>query len=145
MPAPDPDLAVIRQMGDPAPAIPVLRELRRALALDVFERRLAAAWADGYRLLAAQREAAICAVLGYRITRDICWGRSFFVDDLVVSASERGAGLGGLLLNHSLTLARDMNCDHLRLCSGLTRLDAHRFYEAHGLSAPSKQFVIALG
>lgn len=134
----------IEALKDPAPAIPVLRELRGAIDEQVFLKRLTRACAAGYHLIAARHGDTIVGVLGQRIVDDICWGRTLYVDDLVVTEQGRGKGVGGLLIDHCIQTARTLDCDHVRLCSGLSRVDAHRFYEAHGMTGFSKQFVLAL-
>ncbi|MGB7316651.1 MAG: GNAT family N-acetyltransferase [Planktotalea sp.] len=131
-------------LTDPAPALPVLRELRDSLDDAAFNTRLKAAIDAGYQLIAAFDGDAVVGALGYRLVHDICWGQTLYVDDLVITESRRGSGIGGALMDAVLKAAQDLGCDHLRLCSGLARADAHRFYEAHGMAAFSKQFVLAL-
>ncbi|WP_298432348.1 GNAT family N-acetyltransferase [uncultured Jannaschia sp.] len=134
----------VRPARDLDRAAAVLRTLRHSLPQEVFDRRLAAARDDGYVVLEAHDGDLILGVLGYRIVVDVCWGRTLFVDDLVVAQIARGQGIGGALLGEAKARAQALRCDHLRLCSGLDRRDAHRFYEAHGLSRSSFQFVLAL-
>lgn len=123
-------------------ATPLLYDLRAALASDVFSRRLAAAWTEGYRVIGAERNGEIIGVLGHRLAYDICWGKTFQVDDLNVAPQLRGSGIGSTLLNAAVKAAHTARCDHVRLCSGLSRHDAHRFYEAHGMQGFSKQFIL---
>lgn len=134
----------IVMLQDPTPALPVLRELRGAIDEQTFLTRLQAAREAGYCMMAAYEAENIVGVLGYRIVHDICWGQTFYIDDLVVAAQGRGHGVGGALLERGRNTARQMGCDHIRLCSGLSRADAHRFYEAHGMTGLSKQFVFTL-
>ncbi|PYG31155.1 GNAT family N-acetyltransferase [Pelagimonas varians] len=134
----------IETLEDPTPALPVLRELRGTIGEKTFQTRLQAAQKAGYQMMAAFQAEDVVGVLGYRIVHDICWGQTFFIDDLVVTALGRGHGVGGALLGHATQTAHQLECDHIRLCSGLTRVDAHRFYEAHGMTGFSKQFVLAL-
>ncbi len=125
-----------------ADAAPMLRLLRDRLDEATFARRLARAEDQGYRVLAAYDGERMVGALGYRLTDDLFWGRSFYVDDLVVDPARRSAGIGAALLDHARELAA--SCDHLRLCSGLNRTDAHRFYEANGMTRFSVQFITAL-
>lgn len=138
-------MIVITQIADPDRAVPLLSELRATLDAATFQRRLLAALAGGYRLLGAEQGDELVGVLGYRIVEDICWGKTLYVDDLNISPDQRGKGVGGKLLGAAKAAATNAACDHIRLCSGLTRLDAHRFYEAHGMNGFSKQFVLKLG
>ncbi|WP_424933483.1 GNAT family N-acetyltransferase [Amaricoccus macauensis] len=123
-----------------AEAAPLLRILRSTLDEAKFTERLARAEAQGYRVLAAWDGEAMIGALGYRISDDLCWGRTFYIDDLVVSPKLRGGGIGRDLLAEAQRLAAD-GCDHIRLCSGLSRHDAHRFYKANGFEGFSLQFV----
>jgi GNAT superfamily N-acetyltransferase len=125
-------------------ALPLLKELRSSLNDDIFLARLDTAIKGGYRVMGLLKNETVVGVLGYRIVHDICWGKTFYVDDLNVSPDIRGSGIGGQLIEAAKHKAREESCDHLRLCSGLTRTDAHRFYEAHDLNGFSKQFVLAL-
>ncbi|PJI86217.1 acetyltransferase (GNAT) family protein [Yoonia maricola] len=133
-----------RPPTDPNAAIPLLKRLRIDLPDEVLADRFAAAQADGYRLLAAHHGTTIVGVLGYVVNETLHWGRTLFVDDLIVDADQRGRGIGAALI----TAARDhgiaQGCDHLRLCSGLNRHDAHRFYEMRGMRRSSYQFILPL-
>lgn len=131
----------IDPIQDPRQAITLLRTLRDSIDDPVFEARLKAALAAGYTLLGARDDGALVGVLGYRITHDICWGKTLYVDDLICDPTCRGQGIGGALITAAKDTARHEDCDHIRLCSGLTRTDAHRFYETHALQKFSYQFV----
>jgi len=135
---------VIREVDDPGEAAAMLRVLRDAVPEDVFARRLEAARRDGYRVLLAQVSGGAVGALGFRLTSDLFRGRRFYIDDLVVQPERRGQGIETQLLTRAQAMAADLGCDHVRLCSGLNRADAHRFYEAHGLTRSSLQFVSAV-
>jgi len=134
----------IKHLSDPTPALPVLRELRAGIDEALFHERLKLARAQGYRLVAAYDGDIVVGVMGYRFTHDLFWGKTLFVDDLVASETRRGQGIGGLLISTAKEVAQAQDCDHIRLCSGLTRHDAHRFYEVHGMKGFSKQFALAI-
>lgn len=135
----------IRDVDDFELAIPLLANLRGSLAKDVFMARLSSAIKHGYRVLGASKDNDdLVGVLGYRITQDICWGRTLYIDDLNVAPDARGSGIGKALLDAAKARTAKHGCDHIRLCSGLTRTDAHRFYEANDLQGFSKQFVLSL-
>jgi len=131
-------------LSDAGRAEDLLRTLRATLDDATYTSRLKNAVANGYCILGLEDDGAMVGALGYRITFDLCWGKSLCVDDLVVAPDLRGGGHGGALLAAAKAIAQDAQCDHMRLCSGLTRLDAHRFYETNGFGGFSKQFVLAL-
>ena len=133
-------MTTVHALDDPRQAADLLRILRDKLDDDEFDRRLAHAVAQGYRALAAYDDKHMVGVLGYRLTDDLCWGRTFYIDDLVVQPDHRGGGIGAKLLATAREMAAK-DCDAIRLCSGLTRENAHRFYQANGLDRFSLQFV----
>lgn len=132
----------IRQLEKAADAAPMLRLLRDKLDDYTFVSRLRAAEAQGYRVLAAFLGEEMIGALGYRITHDLCWGSTFYIDDLVVDPAHRSDGVGAALLAAARELASGTS-DQMRLCSGLGRAEAHRFYEKNGMTKFSYQFVAA--
>ena len=130
----------VRALEAATEAAPLLRQLRSTLDDATFATRLSRAVAQGYRVLGAfDATDALLGALGYRVNEDLHWGRTFYLDDLVVDAEARGQGIGAALLAQARVLATQ-ECDHIRLCSGLNRTDAHRFYERAGLRPTSLQF-----
>jgi PhnO protein len=68
-----------------------------------------------------------------------CW-----LQDLVVTEPARGQGVGSRLLAAAAAWARERECTHLDLASGLKRVDAHRFYEREGMLKGSYDFRLFL-
>ena len=124
---------------------PVMAELREHLKRDEFVatvRRLAEI-ADYKLVYLADR--GIKAVAGFRISEWLAAGKYLEIDDLVATGGERSKGYGGELFDWLVNYAAYNNCDHVRLVSRVTRLDAHRFYlkkqmilEAYYFSLPLK-------
>ncbi|MEO0402363.1 MAG: GNAT family N-acetyltransferase [Pseudomonadota bacterium] len=123
---------------------PLLRVLRSAMAPDLFQKRLERTCARGYKGLIAHQGHRAVGFLGYRITRDVHWGKTFYIDDLVVQPAARSGGIGASLLAAAKAEGIAQNCDHIRLCSGLSRTQAHRFYENNGFAQVSLQFACPL-
>ncbi len=67
-------------------------------------------------------------------------GRCAELESVYVRADRRGRGLGGLLLEGAEALARERGCYRVQLTSRHVRVDAHRFYRAHGYLATSEGF-----
>ncbi len=145
------ELRVLESTGPQgiAACFPVIRELREALDQATYEARLAEAMAQGYRLARAEhasdRVVEVVGVIGYRPWNDLVFGRSLFVDDLVVVEGCRGGGIGGALLRHVEAVARRQGCAVLRLSSGLWRENAHRFYQNLDFTKRGFAFVKPLG
>ena len=133
-------MTIVRTLDEPRQASALLRVLRDKLDDATFDHRLARAVAQGYRVLAAYDDDRMVGALGYRLTDDLCWGRTFYIDDLVVHPGYRSGGIGAQLLAAAREVA-SKDCDAIRLCSDLTRENAHRFYEANELDRFSLQFV----
>ena len=56
------------------------------------------------------------------------------LESVHVAPEARGRGIGGLLVEEAVRQAGALGCYRVQLTSNLARPDAHRFYEAHGLS-----------
>jgi len=114
-------------------AFPVLRELRTDLDGKRFRTILQAATrAEGYRLYGAFREGSLVAVMGVRELHDFVHGHHLYVDDLVVTERARGGGTGARLLRFAESLARELGCEGLRLCTGTGNERGRKFYEREG-------------
>lgn len=64
-----------------------------------------------------------------------------WINDLVVTESLRGKGIGGALLARAEELARQRGCFRMSLETGWWREDAHAFYEHQGWTDNGKWFV----
>jgi len=114
------------------------RELDREALEDVFRHNLT---------LASQHY--LCAVSGGTLVgfcslsvRKSLWGQGFlgYVDELVVDEKHRGEGIGGMLLERALGLAKEDGCGRVELDSAFHREEAHRFYASHGFEAVCRLF-----
>ena len=126
---------------DPAEAAAVLQVLRRSLTVDTIAARIKAA---NLSTAIASRGASAVGAVSFSEIRDVHWDRTMYVHDLITVPNERGAGVGAMLLAHVADRARKAGCGCLRLCSGLDRSDAHRFYTDNGFFKSSVQFVMHL-
>jgi GNAT superfamily N-acetyltransferase len=129
--------------------LPVLAQLRpdlvRQAPAEASARIRRLAQSHGYLLAAGYEAGAVRAVAGFRMCENLAWGRFLYVDDLVTDAPFRGRGHGSALLTWLIERAREAGCDELHLDSGAERMDAHRFYEGHGLAFASHHFRLRFG
>lgn len=125
-------------------AYPVIRQLRESLDLDAFLTRVKQAEKGGYRLFCGRLGGRIVGALGLRIQDDLCWGHNLYVDDLVVDESLRRKRFGESLMRFAEELGRADNCEYVRLASGMSRIDTHRFYERLGYRRTSFAFALKL-
>ena len=63
-----------------------------------------------------------------------------FLENLIVTERHRRKGLGRLLLEHAVALARDSGCHMVELCSDVRRREAHRLYASLGFEARAHCF-----
>jgi GNAT superfamily N-acetyltransferase len=96
--------------------------------------------ADADVLLAVADGAVLGFASVYADIRSIRFGPRCWVEDLVVTAPARSAGVGGRLLDAASAWGRARGCTHLELDSAPARRDAHRFYLAQGLAQTALGF-----
>ena len=119
---------------------PVLRELRTFLTEDQIIDRVQQQMTDGYRLAYIEAADIVASVAGYRILRNLTYGKLLYVDDLVTRADHKRAGYAGQLLEWLCEHARDEGCSFFILDSGVQRFEAHRFYLAHKMDITAHHF-----
>jgi len=119
----------------------VMRELRRHLEAAAFTAAVTRMQKQGYQL-AGLFDPDLRAVAGYRFMEMLAMGPVLYVDDLVTAAAHRSKGYGRHLLDWLVAEAKRQACTYLELDSGVKRLDAHRFYERHGMQKAAFHFSI---
>lgn len=95
----------------------------------------------GYKL-AFLLEGEIKAVAGFRISEWLHTGNYLEIEDLITKEGERSKGYGGELFDWVLEYAKDSQCKQLRLLSGVSREQAHKFYLSKGMKYEAKYFSI---
>ncbi len=99
---------------------------------------------DSDILLAEDAGTVVGLASVYKDYRSIRDGWRTWLQDLVVTSDQRSTGVGAALLTAAAGWARDHGCTHLDLASGLSRKDAHRFYERAGTIKASYDFRLQL-
>ncbi|HTF98420.1 MAG TPA: GNAT family N-acetyltransferase, partial [Cellvibrio sp.] len=119
-------------------------ELRPHLTLDDFMELVARMQkTHGYQMVYLD-DNGIKALAGIRISEWLYAGKYLEIDDLVVTADSRAQGYGGMLFDWVRDYAKEMQCNHLRLVSGVQREAAHRFYLNKGMKFEAKYFSLDL-
>ena len=63
-----------------------------------------------------------------------------FLENLIVTEKHRKRGLGRMLLEHAVGLARESGCHMVEICSDVRRKEAHRLYSSMGFEAQAHCF-----
>ena len=118
----------------------VLKELRPHLNHDQFLKLFSESEKEGFQIVALIEDRHVRAVMGYRILHDFTHGKHLYIDDLVTREIDRSKGFGKFLLDYAERTAKENQCTLLRLCSGIDREDAHRFYKRENWTPKSIAF-----
>jgi GNAT superfamily N-acetyltransferase len=63
-----------------------------------------------------------------------------FLENLIVTEKHRKRGLGRMLLEHAVGLARESGCHMVELCSDVRRKEAHKLYSSMGFESQAHCF-----
>ncbi len=131
-----------RALGEDAPAIEALYgELVADPQIRVLPEQVAALSESRTSfLLVAESAGTVCGTVLLTICPDAMYRTQPFgvVENIVVAQSQRGRGIGRLLLARVERLAQDHHCTKLMLMSGSNRVDAHAFFRSCGFSSDTK-------
>lgn len=109
-------------------ALPVLRELRPHLTVELLQQVLREGAQQGLTFTAIFQGEECVAVAGWRVVSNTSAIRKLYVDDLSTARASRSQGYGKALIDHLIERARKLDCVMIDLDSGVQRYDAHRFY-----------------
>jgi len=147
----DPAMSDIREVpqGETHRVAPALLELRtNAGPLERLIERVDAQRAAGYRVVGAfeEGEEDAQAVIGFKVTENLVWGRYLYIEDVVTRHSGRGKGHAPALMSWVLDAGRAEGCASVHLNSGTApdRRGAHRFYFNSGLGIVAHHFAMDL-
>ncbi|MEH1923115.1 GNAT family N-acetyltransferase [Nostoc sp.] len=99
---------------------------------------------EGYKLAFLEVEKQAVAIAGFRIYSCLSSGKILYIDDLVVDELKRSHSYGKQLFQWIIEYARNHDCKHLSLDSGVQRFAAHRFYLMQRMSITSHHFSMEL-
>ena len=98
----------------------------------------------GYKLAYLEDGGEIVSVAGIRVGEWLYKGKYLEIEDLITKEGRRSEGFGGGLFDDIVCYARELNCDQVRLVSGVKRELAHKFYLEKGMEFEAKYFSINL-
>ncbi len=122
---------------------PVISQLRPHLEQDNFVEQIRYQMKEGYQLAFLEVEKQAVAVAGFRISNCLASGKFLYIDDLVVEF-KRSHSYGQQLFQWLIEYARNHECKHLSLDSGVQRFAAHRFYLMQRMNITSHHFSMEL-
>ena len=98
------------------------------------------------RLLVAERAGEVVGTLQLTLIPGLSrrGATRTVIEAVRVRSSERGSGLGTLLIEHAIEESRSLGADLAQLTSDATRVDAHRFYERLGFTGSHVGFKLNL-
>ncbi|MHC5733599.1 GNAT family N-acetyltransferase [Nostoc sp.] len=123
---------------------PVIFQLRPHLEEAKFVEQVRYQMKEGYQLAFLEVEQQAVAVAGFRISNCLASGKFLYIDDLVVDELKRSHSYGQQLFQWIIEYARNLDCKHLSLDSGVQRFAAHRFYLMQRMSITSHHFSMEL-
>lgn len=137
-----PRFRYLTEAADLQGAFELMRQLRPHLVNDAsFIAQMTRQFQQDYRLLGAWLGTDLVGLAGYRTLENLLYGRFVYVDDLVVTHSQRQHGVGAQLLAEVRREATKGGSTHLVLDTGLHMPLAQRFYFREGLLAKGMHFV----
>jgi GNAT superfamily N-acetyltransferase len=126
------------------PAVEVLAELRPGLTPERLTSLVDEAGGESLTFTACSDRGDVVGVAGWRVMTTTYADRKLHVDDLVVSARNRSAGVGAALVEHLCDRGRQLTCTVIDLDSRVHRFDAHRFYLRERFDIAAHHFVRSL-
>lgn len=138
------DIALATTDADIAACFPVMAQLRPHLTPEEFVTRIRRQQEGGFHLAALRNAGEVVALAGFRVLKNLAWGRFLYVDDLVTNEARRSQGHGEALFDWLVARARFEGCAQLHLDSGAQRFGAHRFYLARRMDITSHHFAMKL-
>ncbi|GKW26119.1 GNAT family N-acetyltransferase [Pectobacterium polonicum] len=132
---------VLSSQQDYQLAFSVMRELRPHISDEsTFIEQVQRQQQQGYCLLAAWDDGQVKGLAGYRIQENFIYGRFLYIDDLVITDSERSQGLGQQFIKLLREEAQQQKCTYFVLDTGLGNTLGQRFYFRQGLLAKGLHF-----
>jgi N-acetylglutamate synthase-like GNAT family acetyltransferase len=110
--------------------------------IKVEPRRLADLEADpNHRLLVLEVDGLVCGTAMLTFSLDAMYGFQPFgtIENIIVSPSHHGKGLGKMLMSAIEDEARNAKCTKLMLLSSVSRSEAHAFFSAIGFDDQKKR------
>lgn len=125
---------ILTRKEEMLPLFPLIHQLSPALSEADFSTRLDDMLTGNYGMAGAFDEGTgeCVGISGFWIGTKLYSGKYLEMDNVVVDAAHRSAGIGKLLCDFLTDLARREGCEMLMLDAYLENEKAHAFYEREG-------------
>ena len=100
----------------------------------------------GHHVLVAEDDGRLVGSVTVIVAPNLTYQGTPFalIENVVVTESARGRGVGALIMNAAIDIAREAGCYKVTLTSNKRRADAHRFYERIGFDERKEGFQLRL-
>lgn len=105
-----------------------MKQLRAELEETSFVALVRELMKDGYRLAYLRDDERVVCVAGFKISRNLSFGKHLYVEDLSTLENRRSNGHGARMMAWLRDLAETEGCKMFHLDSGVQRHRAHKFY-----------------
>jgi GNAT superfamily N-acetyltransferase len=106
----------------------VMKQLRTELAEASFVSLVRELMRDGYQLVYCRDGTQVVCVAGFKISKNLFFGKHLYVEDLSTLESERSKDYGKQIMAWLRNLAIAEECNAFHLDAGVQRHRAHKFY-----------------
>jgi len=138
------DLRRLTTVDEMLPHLRLIQQLTPSLTPEGYRVLLTAMVPHRYAMAAVFEGGTCLGLSGYWIGHKLYCGRYLEIDNFVVDAAHRSAGIGKLLVDELIAIARAERCEHMMLDAYLENSAGHRFYERHGFVKRGYHFMLPL-
>jgi GNAT superfamily N-acetyltransferase len=118
----------------------LILQLNPAMSKERYQELLELMLPNGYRMVGAFAANECVGLSGFWVNAKLYSGKYLEVDNFVVDAAYRSAGIGKLLSDWMLAEAERLHCDTIMLDAYVTNSAAHKFYFREGYHIKSLHF-----
>lgn len=126
------EFRILSLKSEMLPLYPLIRQLSPGVTEERYARLLDDMLAHGYRMVAVWAGDVCVGLSGIWVATKIYSGRYLEMDNVVVAETHRSMGIGQLLTDFVVEMARSEGCEMMMLDAYLENEKAHAFYERAG-------------
>jgi len=132
---------LLTQKSEMLPLYPLIHQLNATVTPEYYATILDEMLLHGYRIVAVYDGEECLGLSGIWVAAKIYSGKYLEMDNVVVAAAHRSRGIGQLLTDFVIDLARQEGCVTVMLDAYLENEKAHAFYERAGFLRRGYHFI----